>query len=65
MSTLHRVIVPEEDAERRQSIAYFVNVNGDYIVDTRDMDPSVEPKYPPISAREHLMVKHAASMGKR
>ena len=32
-------------------------------MDTRDFDPNSEPRYPPISAKEHLMAKHAASMG--
>mmetsp|Transcript_23456 Transcript_23456/g.50839 ORF Transcript_23456/g.50839 Transcript_23456/m.50839 type:complete len:138 (+) Transcript_23456:689-1102(+) len=68
LSTLHRVVVTKEDAERRQSIAYFCNVNGDCMVDPRDLltgkdSEATTPKYQPISAKEHLMAKHLASMG--
>ena len=69
LSTLHRVVVTEEDAQRRQSMAFFCNVNGDCICDPRDLfvmgqeDKDEEAKYDPISAKEHLMKKHLASMG--
>jgi isopenicillin N synthase-like dioxygenase len=57
VSTLHRVSMPVS-AGRRYSMAYFVNINGDSLVeplgDTK--------KYPPIFARDHLMAKHLASM---
>lgn len=68
VSTLHRVIIPKsfyQNAtqntiiERRQSIAYFCNLNGDAIVEPMGNNP---PKYPPITAKEHLMAKHLASM---
>lgn len=66
VSTLHRVILPPMDGQqhRRQSIAYFVNINGDSLVTTLEtcVDEQNPPKYPPISAREHLMNKHLASM---
>ena len=78
-STLHRVVVKPPGA-RRQSIAYFCNVNGDCIVDPRDLfvnnknknkntdhgeeeQQQHQPLYPPITAMEHLMSKHLASMG--
>jgi isopenicillin N synthase-like dioxygenase len=56
VSTLHRVI---PGPKRRQSIAYFVNINGDSIVSP--LTPST--KYPPIRASDHLMAKHLRSMG--
>lgn len=48
---------------RRQSIAYFVNTNGDCLVDPKDLHPDDDPKYPPISALDHLMSKHLKAMG--
>lgn len=66
VSTLHRVIVPpDEHVDRRQSIAFFCNVNGDTIVSPFEtcVDQSTGAKYPPITAKEHLMSKHLASMG--
>ena len=62
-STLHRVIVKGIQGARRQSIAYFCNVNGDCLVDPRDLIPDETPHYPPITAWEHLIKKHLASMG--
>lgn len=61
VSTLHRVVVPAA-AARRQSMAFFVNINGDFLVDPRDLGYQ-DPKYPPISAKDHLMQKHLKSMG--
>lgn len=58
VSTLHRVVIPPT-VERRYSMAYFVNINGDTLVETLGADKA---KYPPITAKEHLMVKHLASM---
>ena len=66
VSTMHRVIMPSTEAqERRYSIAYFVNINGDTPIEPlkccrgqeRDGDGRV------ITAGEHLMAKHLASMG--
>lgn len=52
--------------ERRQSIAYFCNVNGDTIIETIPScfhERNNPTKYPtPITAMEHLMSKHLASM---
>ena len=83
VSTLHRVIVPYPQSDddknnesknndttivhRRQSIAYFCNVNGDTIIQTIDTCYSPEnnnpTKYPePITAMDHLMSKHLAAM---
>lgn len=66
-STLHRVVVQGTGA-RRQSIAYFCNVNPDCVVDPADLTSSGDtdtppPHYSPITAKEHLMSKHLASMG--
>ena len=61
-STLHRVVVKGHGA-RRQSIAYFCNMNADCVVDPKDLDPEQSSHYPPITAKEHLMSKHLASMG--
>lgn len=52
-----------EVLERRYSMAYFVNINGDTLVEPLCQNEGEIPKYPPISAREHLMAKHLASMG--
>ena len=64
---MHRVIVPPRDGQdhRRMSIAFFVNMNGDALVEPIDscVDENNPSKYPPISAGQHLMNKHLASMG--
>ena len=58
------MIVPNTtELVRRQSIAYFVNVNGDCVVDPQEVVPHAHSKYPPITAKQHLMAKHLASMG--
>ena len=58
--------------EGRYSMAYFVNINGDALVEPlrmkedNDNDSNTHAqkvKYPPITAKEHLMAKHLASMG--
>jgi len=72
VSTLHRVVMTtgrrttdsnneSSDPERRYSMAFFVNINGDTMIDALTGEKS---KYPPISAKNHLMAKHLASMGK-
>jgi isopenicillin N synthase-like dioxygenase len=53
----------DSEAERRYSMAFFVNVNGDTIIEALTTNKDEERKYPPISARDHLMAKHLASMG--
>ena len=50
--------------ERRYSMAFFVNVNGDTTIEALTLgNNGTNARYPPISAREHLMAKHLASMG--
>jgi isopenicillin N synthase-like dioxygenase len=67
ISTYHRVAMPSTDAkERRYSMAYFVNINGDTLIEPLQScrgDDDNGNKYPVISAGEHLMAKHLASMG--
>jgi isopenicillin N synthase-like dioxygenase len=51
---------------RRQSIAFFYNINPDArvsVLESRIWEGE-EPKYPPIIAGEFLMEKHLASMKK-
>jgi isopenicillin N synthase-like dioxygenase len=70
VSTLHRVIIPNDSGpvSRRQSMAFFVNVNGDTLIQpistcvTADWLTNV--KYAvPVTARQHIMNKYLASMG--
>ncbi|GMI19737.1 hypothetical protein TrRE_jg2386 [Triparma retinervis] len=64
-STLHRVVNPPRDGKnhRRQSIAFFHNINGDEVVTTIPscMDDGGS-KYEPIVAKDFLMMKHLASV---
>jgi isopenicillin N synthase-like dioxygenase len=50
---------------RRQSIAFFHNVNRDVTVKTIPtcIDAEHPEKYPPINAFEHLMERHARATG--
>ena len=68
VSTLHRVVMPPPDAEgstRRQSMAFFHNINPDHVVKCIETCQSVEnpPKYEPIKAFDFLMAKHTAATG--
>jgi hypothetical protein len=47
-------------------MAFFVTINGDTVVTPLStcIDTGDSVKYEPITAREHLMAKHLASMGK-
>ena len=60
-STLHQVINPPSGSNwgRRQSIAFFYNLNPDAVVTVLGNE---EPKYEPIIAGDFLMQKHLASM---
>jgi isopenicillin N synthase-like dioxygenase len=59
-STLHRVVNPPAGTpwQRRQSIAFFHNVNKDATVSVLGAE---EPKYLPIIAGDFLMEKHIAA----
>mmetsp|Transcript_16345 Transcript_16345/g.23848 ORF Transcript_16345/g.23848 Transcript_16345/m.23848 type:complete len:372 (-) Transcript_16345:817-1932(-) len=67
VSTLHRVVIPPKDGQdnRRQSLAFFANINGDAeVVPIHTcVDEKHPSKYGKITAKEHLMSKHLASMG--
>lgn len=75
LSTLHRVIVPAADVvvsentderlvcRRRQSMAFFHNINRDAVVSTLLRDPDEVSKHEPIIAGEFLLQKHLASVG--
>jgi len=64
VSTRHRVVNPPSKA-RRQSIAFFHNLNHDQNVACIPTctGPANPPKYPDILAWELLMQKHLASVG--
>ncbi|KAL3661803.1 hypothetical protein V7S43_013097 [Phytophthora oleae] len=66
-STMHRVINPPSGCEnnRRQSIAFFHNINADTVVQCIPtcQSPENPAKYPPVLAGEYLMAKHNAAMG--
>lgn len=69
-STRHRVVNPPLDVAarrdtRRQSMAFFHNLNRDVTVETiaTCIDASHPATYPPINAFEHLMQRHAAAVG--
>ena len=51
VSTPHRVRPP---AKERYSIAFFLEVNPDSVVDPRDVVPDQAPKYQPITCAEYL-----------
>jgi isopenicillin N synthase-like dioxygenase len=60
VSTLHRV---KHSVPRRQSVAFFHNINHDHLVECFDSCVSADnpAKYPPILAWDHLMQKHHES----
>ncbi|KAL4111507.1 hypothetical protein PRIC1_003185 [Phytophthora ramorum] len=66
-STLHRVVNPPSGcaSNRRQSIAFFHNINADTVVECIPtcQSPERPAKYPPVLAGEYLMIKHSAAMG--
>jgi hypothetical protein len=79
LSTLHRVILTlnadeiassGDDASsdrircrRRQSLAFFHNINRDAVVEPILLHDGHTPKYPPIVAGDFLMQKHLAAVG--
>lgn len=80
-STLHRVVAVDDGnnrddgsggekvfrSARRQSIAFFVNMNGNAIVVPFDtcVDEEHPSLYKPIKASEHLMQRHLQSMASK
>ncbi|KAJ8576488.1 hypothetical protein ON010_g2724 [Phytophthora cinnamomi] len=66
-STMHRVINPPSGCadNRRQSIAFFHNINANTTVECIPtcQSPGSPAKYPPVLAGEYLMMKHNAAMG--
>lgn len=76
LSTLHRVVIPSDDVlrageaaaegylcRRRQSLAFFHNLNRDAVVEVIVQGADEQPKYAPIIAGDFLLQKHLASMG--
>lgn len=67
VSTPHQVVNPPADkGNRRQSVAFFHNINHDQMVECIPTckSPDNPAKYPPILAWDHLMEKHLASTKK-
>jgi isopenicillin N synthase-like dioxygenase len=60
-STLHRVVPPPPGPgpARRRSVAFFQEVNHDAVVECLPTcaDAANPPRYPPVTAGEHLMAK--------
>jgi len=63
VSTLHRVVLPSINTTR-YSMAFFVNVNADTQIESLSscLNDNETSHYPRITAKEHLMAKHLASM---
>ena len=60
VSTMHRVTIPETDAEgsnRRQSLVFFHNTSWDAEVRCIPTCEGEQPKYPPVTAGQHLLEK--------
>lgn len=64
VSTPHRVVAPRE--RTRRSIAFFLDPSPDVIVSALPgcLAAGEEPRHPPITAREHLAARLAASYRK-
>lgn len=68
VSTPHQVVFKQRWAflpdRRRQSIAFFFNLNTDANVSAIHtcVAPGEQPNYPPIRAMDHLMMKHRAAV---
>jgi isopenicillin N synthase-like dioxygenase len=76
LSTLHRVVITTDDlgfqnseesqelqCRRRQSLAFFHNINRDAKVECLLSSSDEKPKHEPIIAGEFLLQKHLASIG--
>jgi isopenicillin N synthase-like dioxygenase len=60
VSTLHRVVIPEDGgAERRQSLAFFHQPNWSALIETLPvcLAPGESPKYAPVRSGPYLMSK--------
>lgn len=66
VSTLHRVVTTSSN-RRRQSVAFFHNIDHDHLVECIPTctSPSNPPKYKPILFWDHLMEKHMASTDRK
>ncbi len=65
VSTMHRVAMPAN--EERYSMAYFVNLNGDTLIEPLgnvNHNHDDDNKFPVITAGEHLLARYMASIGK-
>ena len=62
VSTPHRVRAPPRE---RYSIAFFLEVNPESVVDPRDIFPAQTPKYPPIICADYLASRLDATYGYR
>lgn len=51
VSTPHRVRPPQQE---RYSVAFFLEVNPESLVDPRDVMPEQPPKYEPITCADYL-----------
>lgn len=61
-STVHRVVPPPADQPgefRRRSVAFFHEANYDAVIECLPTctSPAEPPRYPPITAGEHLLAK--------
>ena len=64
-STRHRVTVPEAEFRRktlRQSIAFFVHPDDDVVCQPLS---GPDPRYPPVTAKQHLLNRFAATYGEK
>ena len=62
VSTRHRVRRPLAE---RYSIAFFLEVNPESVIDPRDIFPSEPPKYPPVRCDDYLASRLDATYGYR
>ena len=66
IATRHRVVVPEEEAGRkqpRQSFAFFVNVDDDVMLEPVNKEEPKSERYRPVLARKNLDSLLSATYG--
>ena len=64
-ATKHRVVIPSEEFRRksaRQSIAFFIHPDDDVVCQPIG---GPDPRYPPVTARQHLENRFSATYGER